>query len=220
MPDNFTRLPAAEQERILAACTAEFAQHGFTQASTNAIIKRAGIPKGTLFFYFGSKKDLYLYVIDQAVARYTAMFTQVAGEPPGDLFERLLYYGEVRLQFAMREPQLYQLFFNAFINTPAEIRAELQTRFGQYTAASMQMIFHGPGRALDRSPFWDGVSVEKVVEMVFMLMEGLFTRYQAQWQQQEPGEWLGSIEQLTGEVREYFEMIKKGVYRPRNTRKP
>ena len=66
MPDNFTRIPIEEQERILEACITEFAQNGFTQASTNAIIKRAGIPKGTLFYFFGSKKELYLYVIDQA----------------------------------------------------------------------------------------------------------------------------------------------------------
>ena len=27
------------------------------------------LPEGTLFYYFGSKQDLYLYVIDAAVAR-------------------------------------------------------------------------------------------------------------------------------------------------------
>jgi AcrR family transcriptional regulator len=216
MPDNFTRLPAQEQERILAACTAEFAQHGFSEASTNAIVRRAGIPKGTLFYFFGSKKELYLYVIDQAVARYAAMFRQVTGKPPGDLFERLLYFGQARLQFALREPLLYRLFFNAFIDTPAEIRAELQARFGGYTAASMQMILQD----LDRAPFRAGVAVEKVLEMVFAMMEGLYARYQAQWQQMEPEQSLASIEQMTGQVREYFEMIKKGVYQDESERRP
>jgi TetR/AcrR family transcriptional regulator len=210
MPDNFTRLPPEDQERILAACIAEFARHGFTQASTNAIIKQAGIPKGTLFYFFGSKKDLYLYVIDQAITRYTAMSKEFASDPPGDLFERLLYYGQVRMQFALREPLLYQLFFNAFINTPAEIRAELLNRYGDYTSASMQMIFHN----LDRSPFRAGVPVEKVVEMVFLMLEGIYSRYQTQWQQMEPEQSLESIARLTAEVREYFEMLKKGVYSP------
>lgn len=209
MPDNFTRIPIEEQERILEACITEFAQHGFTQASTNAIIQRAGIPKGTLFYYFGSKKALYLHVIDRAVARYMELSAQAAGDPPGDLFERLLYFGQLRLRFAQREPMLYQLFFNAFINTPPEIRAELQARFAGYTQDSAQMLFAN----LDRSPFREGVVVEKVVEMVMMMMEGLYARYQAQWQQMEPKQTLESIEALTEEVRGYFEMMKKGVYK-------
>ncbi len=209
MPDKFTRLPVQEKERILAACIAEFAQHGFTQASTNAIIKRANIPKGTLFFYFGSKKDLYLYVIDQAVERYTAMYNQAAGDPPGDLFERLLYFGQVRMQFALREPQLYQLFFNAFINTPEEIQEELRARYAAYAAASMQLLLQG----IDRTPFRVDAPVEKVVKMIYLLVEGVYTRYQAQWQRQQPEQILASIEQLTEEVRGYFELIKKGVYR-------
>ena len=36
----------------------EFAQSGFEKASTNEIVKRSNISKGSLFNYFNSKKDL------------------------------------------------------------------------------------------------------------------------------------------------------------------
>ena len=209
MPDNFTRLPPEEQERILAACVAEFAEHGYRQASTNAIVRRAGIPKGTLFFYFGSKKELYLYVIDQAVARYTALSEQDAADPPDDLFERLLYFGQARMRFAIGQPHLYRLFFNAFVNAPEEIRAGLQNRFSDYAAVSMQRLFQG----LDRSPFRADVPVERVVDLVFLVLEGIYNRYLSRWQGLGAEQSLEWVEQMTAEVRAYFELIKKGVYR-------
>jgi AcrR family transcriptional regulator len=86
--ENFERIPKAEQESILAACIEEFARQGYSKASTNAIVKRAGIPKGTLFYYFGSKKDLFLYVFDYAIERYTTEFNRMAGELPSECTSR------------------------------------------------------------------------------------------------------------------------------------
>ncbi len=107
---NFERITAEEQARILDACIEEFAQHGYALASTNAIVKRAGIPKGTLFYYFGSKKDLYLYVLDHAVTRFVEAFDRLAGELPTDLFERLLHRGRTRMRFVIEHPRVYRLF--------------------------------------------------------------------------------------------------------------
>jgi TetR/AcrR family transcriptional regulator len=209
MYENFTRLAPEEQQRILEACIEEFALHGFRQASTNTIIKRAGIPKGTLFFYFGSKKDLYLYVIDHAVAQYKQAFAQSAGHPPADLFERLLYFGQARMQFALREPLLYRLFYNAFLDPPEEIRAGLQARFADYAKESMQSVYQN----LDRTPFRADAPVEQVIDLVYLLLEGIYSRYLSAESGLTPETSLNRIERLTAEVRQYFQIIKQGAYR-------
>ena len=46
---NFERLDAGYQQRILVACVEEFSSNGYESASTNAIVRRAGISKGSLF---------------------------------------------------------------------------------------------------------------------------------------------------------------------------
>jgi TetR/AcrR family transcriptional regulator len=170
---NFERISPDEQRRILVACIEEFSQSGYEAASTNAIVKRAGIPKGTLFDYFGSKKDLYLYVIDHAVSRFVEAFNQRGGSMPGDLFERLIQRGRARMQFVIQAPRLYQLFFNAFINAPDEIQAELQARYAGNFQTSAQRLLDG----LDRPKFRDDIQVEKAVELVNLLLEGLYNRY-------------------------------------------
>lgn len=210
---NFERLPAAEQQRILQACIEEFAQKGYALASTNAIVKRAGIPKGTLFYFFGSKKDLYLYVIDHAVARFAAEFRQISASldagQPSDLFERLLHRGAARMQFVVQEPLLYQIFYQAFINTPDEIEAEMQTRFEAYAQTSGGRLLDG----LDTSKFREGIQPEKAVELVTLVLEGLFNRYLAAFKRLPPDEALKMMEKITAEARLHFEMLKKGLYK-------
>ena len=209
MYENFTRISPNEQQRILDACLDEFARHGYAGASTNAIVKQAGIPKGTLFYYFGSKKDLYLYLVDRAIAQYVQHSEQHPAELPGDLFERLLFLGRERMRFALREPRLYRLLFNAFVNLPAEIQPEMQARFGEYAATGMQQLTQG----LDHSPFRPGVEVEQVVAMVTLLMEGIYNRSLPELARLSAEESLVYIDRLTGEVALYFDLIRRGVYK-------
>ncbi len=206
---NFEHIPPEEQQRILEACIEEFARNGYAAASTNAIVKRAGIPKGTLFYYFGSKKDLYLYVFDHAVARFVEAFDRLTGELPADLFERLLYRGRARMQFVVEHPRLYQLFFNALLHTPDEIQPEMTTRYAEYAAAGRDRLTEG----LDLSSFRAGVQVDEAVELVKLVLEGIYNRYAPALRRVSPEEALGLVEQITEETRGYFELLKTGLYK-------
>ena len=56
------------RERILTAATAEFAQHGFGGARVERIAARADANKRMLYYYFGSKDELFLAVLEEAYA--------------------------------------------------------------------------------------------------------------------------------------------------------
>jgi TetR/AcrR family transcriptional regulator len=206
---NFERIAAEEQARILDACIEEFAQHGYAVASTNAIVKRAGIPKGTLFYYFGSKKDLYLYVLDGAVTRFVEAFDRLAGELPADLFERLLHRGRTRMRFVVEHPRLYRLFFNAFMHTPDDLQTEMAPRYAAYAAASRERLLEG----LDFTLFRDDIDIDQAIELVNLVLEGIANRYMPALQRHSPQEALEMVERLTVETRQYFEMLKKGMYK-------
>src|SRR5699024_9498436 len=64
---KFLNLNSDKQKEIINAAIMEFAQSGFEKASTNEIVRKANISKGSLFNYFNSKIDLYLYLIDYSV---------------------------------------------------------------------------------------------------------------------------------------------------------
>ncbi len=66
--DRFDNLDPDKQERLFEAAADEFSDHGFEGASLNRIIDRAGMSKGSLYYYFNDKSDLYATVVERATA--------------------------------------------------------------------------------------------------------------------------------------------------------
>ncbi len=60
---RFAKLPPEQQQAIVRAARDEFAGRGFHDASLNRVIEVAGISKGSMYYYFDGKEDLYAYVV-------------------------------------------------------------------------------------------------------------------------------------------------------------
>lgn len=69
---RFEKLDPPRQRAILEAAEAELVAHGIAGASYNAIIKRAGLSKGAMYYYFADKADLCRTVLEQVLARLGA----------------------------------------------------------------------------------------------------------------------------------------------------
>jgi AcrR family transcriptional regulator len=59
----------ATRAKLLTAAAQEFARAGFERASVDAISLAAGYSKGTIYNYFPSKDELFLAVVEQALAQ-------------------------------------------------------------------------------------------------------------------------------------------------------
>ena len=66
---RFHKLPTSQQRAIERAALDEFATHGFNAASLNRIIDVAGISKGSMYYYFDGKDDLYAHVARSELGR-------------------------------------------------------------------------------------------------------------------------------------------------------
>jgi len=66
---RFEKLDPEKQEAILAAAGAEFAERGYEAASINRIIERSGMSKGSVYYYFEDKADLFTTVMDRSLER-------------------------------------------------------------------------------------------------------------------------------------------------------
>lgn len=66
---RFVKLPLEQQRLILRGALEEFAAHGFHDASLNRMIEAAGISKGSLYYYFDGKDDLYAYLAQTELTR-------------------------------------------------------------------------------------------------------------------------------------------------------
>ncbi|MDX1674043.1 MAG: TetR/AcrR family transcriptional regulator [Longimicrobiales bacterium] len=89
---RFDNLEPERQETILAAAADEFAAHGYSGASLNRIIEAAGISKGSLYYYFDDKADLFASVVEAAMERLSRVMEGLSLE---DL-DRTNFWARVR----------------------------------------------------------------------------------------------------------------------------
>lgn len=66
---RFQKLSSEQQQAVLRAAMREFSTYGFNAASLNRIIDAAGISKGSMYYYFDGKEDLYAYVVKLELER-------------------------------------------------------------------------------------------------------------------------------------------------------
>jgi AcrR family transcriptional regulator len=62
----------ATRAKLLAAAAGEFSRVGLERANVDAISLAAGYAKGTIYNYFASKDDLFLTVVEEALAQAAA----------------------------------------------------------------------------------------------------------------------------------------------------
>jgi AcrR family transcriptional regulator len=84
-PPRFTRLaPDARRDLILAAARRVFMGTSPTEASTMQIAREAGVTRGLLHHYFGTKRELYLAVVADLAATLPDLVRTDVRELPVD----------------------------------------------------------------------------------------------------------------------------------------
>lgn len=93
-PHN-TRRPAAEtRERLLDVGSGLINAQGYNNTGINAIVLAAGVPKGSFYYYFASKEDFGLAVIDRFDAHYRSKLDAAFNRPRMAPLKRLRGYLE------------------------------------------------------------------------------------------------------------------------------
>lgn len=71
---RFESLDESLKTRILDVSKQEFATHGYESASYNKIIQKIGISKGSMYYYFENKEDLFITCFLDAFTHATGDF--------------------------------------------------------------------------------------------------------------------------------------------------
>lgn len=73
------------------------AHRGFNSTGINVVLKEAGVPKGSFYYYFSSKEDFGLAVIDDFAAEYNDQLDRTLGNPAIPPLERIRQYLEMSI---------------------------------------------------------------------------------------------------------------------------
>lgn len=114
MNEILMKLDPEKRDRIINSAINEFSKYPFSMASTNNIVSNAGISKGLLFHYFGSKKELYEYLSAFVIKKLFNEINESLNWEQPDIFERLKEIAMAKLKLSQIYPQLFDFVISMF----------------------------------------------------------------------------------------------------------
>ncbi len=170
---TFAKLADDKQQAIIKAAIFEFASQGYQKASCNNVVKVAGISKGSLFQYFGSKEGLFLFVFGRFIGKVKETVKEATATKADffDLVHAILVAG---LRFIDSYPQYFQMYLRVLFEQEvphreellAEVRLFSQEYFGPHCQA-----------AQDQGIIRDDIGVEMVIFMLDAAIDRFLQAY-------------------------------------------
>lgn len=200
----FFELSHDKRTRIIYAGISEFSNYGYENSSTNRIVKKAGISKGSLFKYFPNKEDLYFYILDSVTSELIGSLEKEALSLSPDLFQRVIEYSTLEFTWYIQNPEKSKLLIGAFMNSDTEIYKKTVNR---YNIREVN-IYYKLLEDVDFSNFyWDK---KKIIDILKWFLKGFNEDFLSHIHNENY-----SLEYLQNEyvhnLVEYMKILKKGL---------
>lgn len=200
MNDKFFNLKREKQDRFINASLKIFSEHGYQKASTDDIVKEAGISKGLLFHYFGSKLGLYEFVYNYSTKLLMMEYSSLISADQTDFFEL-----QKQMELAKRNIMVSYPYMNVFVG-----KAFREDNFDVLSVVAESMDQYSDELAsiyarADISRFKEGVDPSAILKMCIFVADGVLN-------DQFRG---GKIDAETyyEEVVAYLDVLKNNLYR-------
>tara|TARA_R110002073_G_scaffold187526_2_gene346238 strand:- start:1478 stop:2170 length:693 start_codon:yes stop_codon:yes gene_type:complete len=110
---------------ILDAAEEEFALFGFKGTSTQKIADRAGLAKANIHYYFNSKENLYLTVLDNIIHLWNDYFDEVkADDDPAEVLDNFI---RKKVELAYKYPKSSRMFAMEIIQGAPHLQDYIRT---------------------------------------------------------------------------------------------
>ncbi len=126
-PEPRLRDADRSQQAILDAAREEFALLGLAGARVDSIAERAGLNKRLIYYYFSSKDDLFLAVLESAYAniRKAEQELHLLDLPPADAVRRLM---EFTWNYYLEHPEFITLLNSANLHQARHLEKSKRVR--------------------------------------------------------------------------------------------
>jgi len=205
MISKFMNLEPEKRERILNAAINEFAKKGFKNASTNEIVKEAGISKGLIFHYFKNKKQLYLFLYDYLMEIMEEEYFNKPWLDEKDFLEKMRMASLTKLELFRKYPLIFKFFLTAYSETDDEVRNELADRNQKVMESNLPRVYDN----IDLSNVRDGVDPQKAINLIIWALEGYANSKIPEFKTMGENEFSDMVTELAS----YLEILKQCFFK-------
>lgn len=168
MNDKFFSLPLDRQQQIVNAAYKVFSQNNYKKAPMMEIASEGNISKALLFYYFTNKKELYLYLWNNAIRQIHQAAQEYKVTDTKDFFEMIQRALLAKCHVMRSSPYLYSFSVKAYYETEPEILDSIQRSFQDENAHSEEVILE----RVKRSSFRDGIDIRLLYREIIWMADG------------------------------------------------
>jgi len=167
--EHFLHLPEEKRNKIIGAALCLFGKNGYKKTSAADIASAAGISKPMVFHYFGSKKNLYLYLLEVCGNVMASGVMSRLDKDETDFFRRIRLASEIKVSLLGEHPGLQAFMESMFYETDPEVEPEIRNVMARRSEEyDLRKFFEG----VDYSRFKKGVSPALVTKLLVYFSEG------------------------------------------------
>lgn len=124
---------------LLKAATKIFAKSGFDQTSIDDIVQCAGVAKGTFYYHYKSKDEVFLDIIAGGIDDLTAKMAESAAmiDDPQEKFEAII---NSQFDFFITNKDFCKLFISDIWRLESKWKQKYVTRRDQYVKSLIETI--------------------------------------------------------------------------------
>lgn len=157
-----------KRNNLLTVAMSKFAKNGYKKTATDEIISEAEISKGLLFHYFGTKKDLYIFLFEYASATIMQDFYAQIEMEEKDILERLRKMFLLKLQLTNKYPSIFDFVSSAYFEKDPAVSSEINKYSTEMFLDAQKKII----KDIDLSLFKENNNIQKVIDIIIYTLRG------------------------------------------------
>ncbi len=187
--------PLDESPALYEAALTEFSAHSFRDASLNDILKAAGMNKGSFYYRFRDKMDLYLTLLYRVGAEKVRLFQeQDVSRTSNGFFDEFRNMAIIGLKLAKKDAR-FVVFSRRILQEEAQVRERIIDCFGDMRADVLTDMVE---RAKASGEFRSELNTSTAVFVIETLLVHMDELMPADWDDESI---LGAVDRLLDVVR-------------------
>jgi AcrR family transcriptional regulator len=166
--EKFLSLPAEKRNKIIDAALKTFSTNGYKKTSISDVAAAAGISKAMVFHYFGTKKDLYFYLVNLCGETIVNEINEKFDYGVKDFFERIKLSTSIEISVMKKHPSIPSFLSSMYFENDEEVRGDIQAILAKGEGDRNRIAFEG----VDFSKFKDERDIGLLMKMLSWIADG------------------------------------------------
>lgn len=196
---KFMALDPKKRDKIINAAMKEF-RYGYKKASTDVIVREAGISKGLLFHYFGTKEQLYEFLITHTQQIMLEGYLNMLDVNQQDFLDALWQSALLKRDIVDKYPYVYEFSEGAHAH-----RADMPSALFDVLIQKGEVVFEKVINKCDTTLIRDDIDTAKAIDMIFWTIES-YVDY-------KNTKGITDYENFLEELRDYIDILRVCFYK-------